>query len=57
MLQPILYRVSQLPNFLFGMKGDKFPILKDYEITEVNGKTILEVTKEFNVDVDKMNFE
>lgn len=38
-------------------KGDKFPILKDYKITEIDGKTILEVTKEFNVDVDKMKFE
>lgn len=38
-------------------KGDKFPILKDYKIAEIDGKIILEVTKEFNADIDKMKFD
>ena len=39
-----------------GFKRSKFPILKDYSISETDGKIILEATKEFNADVDKMKF-
>ena len=39
-----------------GFKRSKFPILKDYSISETDGKIILEATKEFNTDVDKMKF-
>ena len=37
-------------------KNDKFPMLKDYKITESDGKIILEVTKEFNTDINNMKF-
>ena len=38
-------------------KKSKFPVLKDYNISEANGKIILEATKEFNADVDNMKFD
>lgn len=31
-------------------------MLKDYKITESDGKIILEVTKEFNTDINNMKF-
>ena len=38
-------------------KGEPFPVLREHKIKESEGKTILEVTKEFNVDVNNMKFE
>ena len=38
-------------------KGVKFPVLKDYKITAQGDKVILEVTKEFNSDLDNMKFQ
>ena len=37
-------------------KGEKFPVLKDYKITTVGDKAILEVTKEFNSELEGMRF-
>ena len=37
-------------------KGERFPVLKDHKITPVGDKVILEVTKEFNSDLDSMKF-
>ncbi len=37
-------------------KGEKFPILKDRKITAVGDRVILEVTKEFNSELDNMKF-
>ncbi len=37
-------------------KGEKFPVLKDYKITADGDKVILEVTKEFNSDLESMKF-
>ena len=38
-------------------KGEKFPVLKDYRITAEGDKVILEVTKEFNSELDSMRFD
>ena len=37
-------------------QGEKFPVLKDFNIKKVDGKVILEVTKEFNSDPNNMKF-
>lgn len=37
-------------------KGEAFPVLVDYTITEQNDKVILEVCKAFNVNVEDMKF-
>ena len=36
--------------------SEKFPILKSHNISEQNGAFVLEVAKEFNMDLDKMKF-
>ena len=38
-------------------KGEQFPVLKDHKLTEDGGKFILEVTKEFNTELDGMKFD
>lgn len=37
-------------------KAEKFPVLKEHTITEINGKFVLEVKKEFNVSLQDMDF-
>lgn len=36
--------------------SEKFPVLKDHRITAAGDKVILEVTKEFNSELDNMKF-
>ena len=48
---------QEAEEMLLKFRGEQFPILKAHEIMEVEGKIILEVTKEFNADVDNMKFE
>ncbi|MBE6719902.1 MAG: helix-turn-helix transcriptional regulator [Ruminococcaceae bacterium] len=38
-------------------KAEKFPKLVSYSVNEKNGKFLLEVTKEFGVDLNEMNFD
>lgn len=47
---------SEAEELVMKFKGEKFPILKEYKITEADGKIILEATKEFNADMDNMKF-
>ena len=48
---------QEAEDMLLKFKGEQFPVLKDYKISEVDGKIILEVVKEFNTDLDSMKFE
>ena len=48
---------QEAEDMLLKFKGEQFPVLKDYKISEVDGKFILEVVKEFNTDLDSMKFE
>lgn len=48
---------QEAEEMLLKFRREQFPILKAHEIMEVEGKIILEVTKEFNADVDNMKFE
>lgn len=45
---------QEAEEMLLKFRREQFPILKAHEIMEVEGKIILEVTKEFNADVDNM---
>lgn len=48
---------KEADKLLMKFKGETFPIMKDYKISNTNGAIILEVTKEFNSDIENMNFE
>ena len=48
---------QEAEEMVLKFKGEKFPILKDYRITANGGKVILEVTKEFNTDLNNMKFD
>lgn len=47
---------QEAEEMVLKFKGEKFPILKDHNITTVGDKVILEVTKEFNSELDNMKF-
>ncbi len=47
---------QEAEEMVLKFKGEKFPVLKDYKITAEGNKTILEVTKEFNSELDEMKF-
>ena len=47
---------QEAEEMVLKFKGEKFPILKDHNITTVGDKVILEVTKEFNSELDNMRF-
>ncbi len=47
---------QEAEEMVLKFKGEKFPVLKDYKITAEGGKVILEVTKEFNSELDSMKF-
>ena len=47
---------QEAEEMVLKFKGEKFPVLKDYKITVEGNKTILEVTKEFNSELDDMKF-
>ena len=48
---------KEAEEMVLKFKGEKFPVLKDYKITSVKDKVILEVTKEFNTDISNMKFD
>ena len=48
---------QEAEEMLLKFKGEKFPVLKSHDISEVDGKVILEVTKEFNSNLDNMKFD
>ena len=47
---------QEAEEMVLKFKGEKFPVLKDHKITPVGDKVVLEVTKEFNSDLDSMKF-
>ena len=47
---------QEAEEMVLKFKGEKFPVLKDYKITADGDKVILEVTKEFNSDLESMKF-
>ena len=47
---------QEAEEMVLRFKGEKFPALKDYKITVDGDKVILEVTKEFNSELDSMKF-
>jgi len=47
---------DEAEEMVLKFKNDKFPTLKDYKILEKEDKVILEVTKEFNTDINDMKF-
>ena len=47
---------QEADEMVLKFKGEKFPVLKDYKITAVGDKVILEVAKEFNSELDNMKF-
>ncbi len=47
---------QEAEEMLLKFKGEKFPVLKDYKINTDGDKVMLEVTKEFNTDLDSMKF-
>lgn len=48
---------QEAEEMVLKFKGEKFPALKDHKITSCGDKVILEVTKEFNSDLETMKFE
>lgn len=48
---------QEAEEMVLKFKGEKFPVLKDHRIISDGGKVILEVTKEFNSDLDSMKFD
>ena len=48
---------QEAEEMVLKFKGEKFPVLKDYRITADGDKVILEVTKEFNSDLNSMKFD
>ena len=47
---------QEAEEMVLRFKGENFPVLKDYKIIAVGDKVILEVTKEFNSELDNMKF-
>ena len=47
---------QEAEEMVLRFKGEKFPILKEHKITVVGDRVILEVTKEFNSELDNMRF-
>ena len=47
---------QEAEEMVLKFKGEKFPVLKSYEITDDENAVILEVTKEFNSELDHMKF-
>lgn len=47
---------QEAEEMVLKFKGEKFPLLKDYKITADGDKVILEVSKEFNSELDNMKF-
>ncbi len=47
---------QEAKEMVLKFKGEKFPVLKDHKIATVGDKVILEVTKEFNSELDNMKF-
>ncbi len=47
---------QEAEEMVLKFKGEKFPLLKDYKISVNADKVILEVTKEFNSELDSMRF-
>lgn len=47
---------QEAEEMVLKFKGEKFPVLKDHKIATVGDKVILEVTKEFNSELDDMKF-
>ncbi len=48
---------QEAEEMVLKFKGEKFPVLKDHKIISNGDKVILEVTKEFNSELDSMKFE
>ena len=47
---------QEAEEMVLKFKGERFPVLKGHRITPVGDRVILEVTKEFNSDLDSMKF-
>ena len=47
---------QEAEEMVLKFKGEKFPLLKEHRIYAEGDKTILEVTKEFNSELDSMKF-
>ena len=47
---------QEAEEMVLKFKGERFPVLKDHRITPVGDRVILEVTKEFNSDLENMKF-
>jgi len=48
---------AEAEEMVMRFKSEKFPLLKEHRITEKDGKFILEVTKEFGMDLGEMKFD
>ena len=48
---------QEAEEMVLKFKGEKFPLLKDYKISADGNRVILEVTKEFNSELDSMRFD
>ncbi len=48
---------QEAEEMVLKFKGEKFPVLKDYKISADGGRVMLEVTKEFNSELDSMRFD
>lgn len=48
---------EEAQELVLKFKGEKFPLLKEHKITAHGDKVILEVTKEFNSDLESMRFD
>ena len=47
---------QEAEEMVLKFKGEKFPALKDYKIIPDGDRVMLEVTKEFNSELDNMKF-
>ncbi len=47
---------QEAEEMVLKFKGEKFPVLKDYKIIPDGDRVMLEVTKEFNSELDNMKF-
>ncbi len=47
---------QEAEEMVLKFKGEKFPVLKDYRIIPDGDRVILEVTKEFNSELENMKF-
>ena len=48
---------EEAEGLVLNFKGNRFPVLKNYRITEQDGKMILEGTKEFDAEIDKLKID